>query len=161
MVGFVTAVWVLSISGDNKKKKKGRKGYFVTTKHCENQNNKHHDVFFFNKSCFSPQYTPSCSPRSHCVSFLPIFSATITVSHLPASARRHRHFFCKQMGLLRSIEAKRGYGRRVAASLRGKSMAIAEMGEEVKEEAAPLLQEVERPSKPRHIALFVEPSPFA
>ncbi|KAJ4978518.1 hypothetical protein NE237_009298 [Protea cynaroides] len=110
---------------------------------------------------FSPQYTPSCSPPSHCVSSVPIFSATISVSHLPVSARRHRRFFCKQTGLLRSTEANRGYGRRGAASLRGKSMAIAEMGEEEKEEASPLLQKVEGPSKPRRIALFVEPSPFA
>ncbi|XP_043719047.1 sulfoquinovosyl transferase SQD2-like [Telopea speciosissima] len=40
-------------------------------------------------------------------------------------------------------------------------MAIAEIREEEEEESPPLLNEIEGASKPRRIALFVEPSPFA
>ncbi|KAJ4969854.1 hypothetical protein NE237_002953 [Protea cynaroides] len=57
--------------------------------------------------------------------------------------------------LLRFIDGKRESGRRKA-----ENMAIAEIREE-EEEAAPLLEEIEGASKPRRIALFVEPSPFA
>ncbi|XP_043702416.1 sulfoquinovosyl transferase SQD2-like [Telopea speciosissima] len=110
---------------------------------------------------FSPMYTPSCSSTTNCSS-LPIFSSTVIVSHLPVSAIISScRLLCKQRHLLRFTEANRGTGKRSAAPLSVKNMAITEIREEEEEEAPPLLEEIEGAFKPRRIALFVEPSPFA
>ncbi|KAF8396898.1 hypothetical protein HHK36_018533 [Tetracentron sinense] len=92
---------------------------------------------------------PALSPPSR--STTPTFSSSLRVSVLPSSRERSIRFFCSES----AEEAKRRRGREV---LSGKNMDITEVREE---EGPPLFEETEGNSKPRRIALFVEPSPFS
>ncbi|XP_065853727.1 sulfoquinovosyl transferase SQD2 [Euphorbia lathyris] len=114
-------------------------------------------------SSFSLSINPSLSPPFFSTSSAPSSSTTSSSSFCPppsissGTGFRPRPIFvsCKlPSGRLKRFDL-------VKATSSNKDMTITELREDEEEENPPLLVESESNSRPRRIALFVEPSPFA
>ncbi|XP_058089381.1 sulfoquinovosyl transferase SQD2-like [Magnolia sinica] len=111
----------------------------------------------------NPSLTPFLSTvpsSSSSSSSFPSLALPSISSHLHLSlplSKRPKRYSCLEYPFrrYRSLEEKRG------GAIAGKKMDIEEVKEEGVEEGPPLLENSEGNSKPRRIALFVEPSPFA
>ncbi|KAF9594507.1 hypothetical protein IFM89_031625 [Coptis chinensis] len=95
------------------------------------------------------------------LSIYPCTTSSLTPK-LTLTTRLHsrKQLKLKQTGFVKCVGVKRRRGSGVVFLRKDNKMSITEVREE-EEEGPPLLEEIEGNSKPRRIALFVEPSPFA
>ncbi|KAL4309641.1 hypothetical protein GQ457_01G018590 [Hibiscus cannabinus] len=97
---------------------------------------------------------PSISSNSSCNLYLPNSVKVLPFSSIPISLN------CKRRCFPESLRLKNERKRRVGV-VRASEMPVTEMGEEVGEQEESPSVDSENNSKPRRIALFVEPSPFS
>jgi sulfoquinovosyltransferase len=113
---------------------------------------------------FCLSINPTLSPPSSCSSFSasPSLYAkfSVKVSNFSSKATKPINLFCKQAsGLFYFENSKSLSQRKELFVVKASDMTITEVREE--EEEGPPLLDSESNSRPRRIALFVEPSPFA
>ncbi|KAK8496824.1 hypothetical protein V6N12_021149 [Hibiscus sabdariffa] len=97
---------------------------------------------------------PSISSNSSCNLYLPNSVKVLPFSSIPISLN------CKRRCFPESLRLKSERKRRVGV-VRASEMSVTEMGEEDGEQEESPSVDSENNSKPRRIALFVEPSPFS
>ncbi|KAF9680018.1 hypothetical protein SADUNF_Sadunf06G0076500 [Salix dunnii] len=115
--------------------------------------------------CPSPFYSITCSscPSTSSASFLYPFLVSFKVSKFSSLKPKPINLSCKQNCFAEFQRLKRGEGNRGCFLVRAESindMTISEVREE-DEENPPPFYDYDTISRPRRIALFVEPSPFA
>ncbi|KAL6278078.1 hypothetical protein ACE6H2_021679 [Prunus campanulata] len=120
-------------------------------------------------TCASLSINPSLSPPSFCTATQSSFSSAFSHSPSPAFLRfPNYHSSRTKPGSLYGqgvcfcySERSRGLRESRKLELKASNMTITEVGQEEEEEGPPPYVDSEINSRPRRIALFVEPSPFA